>query len=74
MHRQNMHLHSLLACHPTIFLQIIVDIHRLRCMFALSDSNGDDAMRRNYDYLLRLLLNAGLSLAEAHSIAREMAS
>lgn len=30
-------------------------------------------MKRSYDYLLRLLLGAGLSLIEADQIAREMA-
>jgi len=30
-------------------------------------------MRHTYDYLFRLLLNAGLSLAEAHKIATDFA-
>lgn len=32
-----------------------------------------DAMKRDYHYLFRLILNAGCSIAEADKIAREMA-
>lgn len=31
-------------------------------------------MRRDYNYLFRLLLNAGCTIAEADKIAREMAA
>lgn len=31
-------------------------------------------MKRDFNYLFRLLLNAGLSLKEADTIARELAS